>query len=62
MTLEISSKKAATIGYCTGSNMCKKVYESPVTYKGAHGMAAEKLLVSKNVFESINDLTRRGRC
>jgi hypothetical protein len=32
------------------------------TYTGAHGMADAKLRVSKKVFDSINDLTRLGRC
>lgn len=32
------------------------------TYMGAHGIAAENLLVSKNALESTRDLTRRGRC
>lgn len=32
-----------------------------ITYTGAHGIAAAKLLVSKNVFDRINDLTRLGR-
>lgn len=32
------------------------------TYTGAHGIDAEKLRVSKNVFDSITDRTRLGRC
>lgn len=32
------------------------------TYIGAHGIAAAKLCVSKNVLDKINDLTRLGRC
>jgi len=29
---------------------------------GAHGIAAEKLRVSKNVFDRTNDRTLLGRC
>ena len=32
------------------------------TCTGAHGIAAAKLCVSKNMFDNINDLTCLGRC
>lgn len=35
---------------------------APGAYIGDHGIAAEKLLVSRNELDNIKDLTRLGRC
>lgn len=35
---------------------------APEAYIGDHGIAAEKLLVSRYEFDNIKDLTRLGRC
>jgi hypothetical protein len=55
-----------TNGFCgltTGKgNAIVNISNMMTTYTGAQGMAAAKLRVSRNVFDSINDLTRLGRC